>query len=261
MEEMKEIDGKQLLKDILKYAWVIVLCALVFAVAALLYAKNFVQPSYKATATLYVNNNASSNPDKDPNDPMQDDVEEDKTVVSSNLAVALQLAKSYVVAIQKESVLETVVEQGEMENITAADIRRMMTAEVIEDTEIFQVSIVCGDPELAADIANNIARYAPKKIKTIIGGSSAEVVDWAKVPGGRFAPNYTVSTLLGGIAGALVSTLVITMLLIFDSRIHGEEDLMRICSIPVLGAIPDFTEAAARSEYVARKQQNERRKV
>ena len=37
MEEVKELDGKALFKDIMKRAWIIVLCTIIFAVAFLVY--------------------------------------------------------------------------------------------------------------------------------------------------------------------------------------------------------------------------------
>ena len=244
MEEVKEIDLKELTKGIVKRSWIIVLCAVVFALATLIYTVNFVEPTYKASVTLYVNNNSESG---------------SNTVSSSNLAVALQLVKTYVNIIQSDLVLDKVVQKAELTSVTAADIRNMMSAEVVDETEMFRVSIVSPNPKMSADIVNAIANIAPDEIRQIIEGSSAKVVDFAKVPTSRYAPSYTTRTLLGGLIGGLLAVMVIVIFQLSDTRIKEKEDLTRICQIPVLGTIPDFAEVAKYSEQSADKK--ERRKV
>ena len=228
MDEMKEIDIKGLVKDVLKRAWIIAVCAAVCAAATLIYSVNFVEPTYKASVTLYVNNSEGAS----------------SSVSSSNLAVALQLAKTYVNIIQSDMVLDKVVEKAQLTSITSAEIRKMLSAEVVDDTEMFRVSIVSPNPKMSADIANAIASIAPNEIRQVIEGSSAKVVDYAKVPTSRHAPNYTANTILGALIGTLLSVAVIVVFLLSDNRIKDTEDLTRICNIPVLGTIPDFVEAA-----------------
>ena len=233
MDGIKEIDLKSLAKDIVKRAWIIALCAVIFAVSVLVYNKNFVEKTYKAEITMYVVNKTAT---------------EGTGMSSQNLAVALQLTKSYVKLIQTDRVLDKVVEKAEMTSVTSADIRKMMTVEVVDDTEVFKVSIVSRNPRMSADIANAIASIAPDEIWQITGGSSVEVVDYAKVPQNHYAPNYTRVTVLGGLAGAVFATAVIAIFLLSDTRIKGKEDLEEICQIPVLGAIPDFNEIAKAAE-------------
>ncbi|MBQ8797298.1 MAG: hypothetical protein IJZ56_03790 [Oscillospiraceae bacterium] len=244
MEEIKEIDIKELAKGIVKRGWIVVLCTVVFGLAALIYAVNFVEPTYKASVTLYVNNNSETS---------------SSSVSSSNLAVALQLAKTYVNIIQSDLVLDKVVQKAELTSVSTEDIRKMMSAEVVDETEMFRVSIISPNPKMSADIANAIANIAPDEIRQVIEGSSAKVVDFAKVPTSRYAPNYATTTILGGLVGGALAVVVIAIFLLSDTRIKGKEDLTRICQIPVLGTIPDFTEVAKYSEQNVDKK--ERRKA
>lgn len=244
MEEVREIDIKGLAKGVVKRGWIVVLCAVVFALATLIYTVNFVEPTYKASVTLYVNNNSEPS---------------SSAVSSSNLAVALQLVKTYVNIIQSDLVLDKVVQKAELTSVSAEDIRKMMSAEVVEETEMFRVSIVSPNPKMSADIANAIANIAPEEIRQIIEGSSAKVVDFAKAPTSRYAPNYATSTVFGGLVGGLLAVVVIIIFLLSDTRIKEKEDLTRICQIPVLGTIPDFVEATKCSEWSEDKK--ERRKA
>ena len=225
MEETMEINLKEVFKALVKSAWIIILCAILVGGAVLAYTVNFVTPVYKTSVTLYVNNNTG----------------ESKKVGSADLAVALQLVNTYVNIIQSDTVLEKVIDNTGI-NLTAKQIRDMLTASSINETEMFEVSITSTNPQLSADIANAIANVAPGEISKIIEGSSAKVIDYARVPTSRAAPSYTVNTVVGAMIGALLSAFVIVLLVCLDARVRSEEDLIKICGVPVLGAIPDFTQ-------------------
>ena len=218
-----EIDVGELFKILWKRAWIIVLCALLVGGMTLVYTANFVTPMYRAEVTMYVNNN-SGNTD---------------TVSSSNLAVALQLVKTYVNIIKSDRVLEKVIEETGL-MLTPKQIRGMLTAESVNDTEMFAVRITSSSPEMSMRIANAIADVAPGVISVIIEGSSAKVVDYAKVPNSRVSPSYTTNTIVGTLAGGILAALFFILQHLLDTRIKTEEDLERICEIPVLGSIPDF---------------------
>lgn len=236
MNDTVEINVQQLIKGVWKRIWIVVLCAVLTMAVTVFYTANFVTPTYKASVTMYVNNNTGSS----------------DTISSANLAVAMQLANTYVKIIQSDNVLEEVIEETGL-NLTAAEVRRMLSAEVVDETEIFQVNVISPNAEMSADIANAIANIAPEEISSIIEGSKAKVIDYAKVPTGRNAPNVTSSGILGGLVGAVLSCAVIVVILVIDKRIKSEEDLTEIYSLPVLGAIPDFVETARKSEKQAKK--------
>lgn len=226
-----EIDVGELFKVVWKRAWIIVLCALLVGGMTLVYTANFVTPMYRAEVTMYVNNN-SSNTD---------------TVSSSNLAVALQLVKTYVNIIKSDRVLEKVIEETGL-MLTPKQIRGMLTAESVNDTEMFAVRITSPSPQMSADIANAIADVAPGVISVIIEGSSAKVVDYAKVPTSRVSPSYTTNTIVGTLLGGILAALFFILQHLLDTRIKTEEDLERICQIPVLGSIPDFAHPTKESK-------------
>ena len=236
MNDTVEINLQQLLKGVWKRIWIVIMCAVLTMAATVFYTSNFVTPTYKASVTMYVNNNAGNS----------------DTVSSANLAVAMQLANTYVKIIQSETVLEKVVEETGL-NLTSSEVRRMLSAEVVDETEIFRVNVISPNAEMSADIANAIANIAPEEISSIIEGSKAKVIDYAKVPTGRNAPNVTSSGILGGLVGAVLSCAVIVVILVLDKRIKNEEDLTSMYSLPVLGAIPDFVETARKSEKQKRK--------
>lgn len=231
MEEQMDINLREVFKALLKSAWIIMLCAVLVGGAVLAYTVNFVTPMYQSHVTLYVNNGSN----------------ESGTVSSGTLAVQLQLVNSYVAIIESDTVLEKVISDSGF-NLNAKDIREMLTAEPVDETEMFRVKITSPDPQMSADIANAVAKVAPSEISKIIEGSSAKVIDYAKVSTSRSSPSYTTNAIVGALVGALLASAVVALGVCLDMRVKSEEELIKICAIPVLGAIPDFAQMSKEDE-------------
>lgn len=224
MGESVEIDLRELFKVLLKRAWIIVLCAVIVGTSVLVYTVNFVTPQYKANVTIYVNNNSGK---------------DNSYISSSDLAVALRLVSTYVNIIQSHTVLEKVIAEADMQ-LTTEQVRNMISAEVVGETEMFRVTVTTPNPQMSADLANAIAAVAPDEIAAIIEGSSAKIIDYARVPKGRSSPSFTTNTIIGALVGAVLAIIVILVQNLLDLRVRNEEELAKIGSVPVLGVIPDL---------------------
>ena len=105
---------------------------------------------------------------------------------------------------------------------------------------MFRVTVRTHNPQLSKDLANVIAEIAPGVINQYIVGSTTQVVDVAKLPKEPCGPNYTLNTVLGVIIGIALSVLGLVTYMLVDTRIKGEEDISKICKIPVMGVIPNL---------------------
>lgn len=220
-----EIDLKEFFRVLLKKSWIIILCAALMGTSVLVYTMNFVSPQYQASTSIYINNNSGS---------------ASNSVSSGDLAVALRLVNSYANIIKSERVLNKVVEQTGLV-LTASQLGGMVKAEPMGETEMLKVTVTTPNAQMSADIANAIADVAPKEITEIIQGSSAKIVDYAKVPQSPSSPNYATSAVLGAVVGAVLVVGVLLLQMVTDIRIKSEDDLAKICEIPVLGSIPQLT--------------------
>ena len=226
MNETIELDLKEIGKAVLKYLWAIVLVAVIGGLGMLIYTVNFVSPTYKAGVTMYVNNSSGVN---------------GQYMSSSDLAVAQRLVETYTNIIASHTVLTKVADASGL-NITADQIRGMLSASAVGETEMFTVSVTAPDPQMAADLANVIAEVAPSEINKIIPGSTAKVVDYARIPKSRNSPSYTKSMILGFLVCGVLATGVVVVQQVLDTRLTKKEDLERICGVPVLGTIPEIDE-------------------
>lgn len=228
MGETVEIDLKELSRVLLKRAWVIALCAVLLAGMVLVYTVGFVTPQYQASVMVYVNNKASSS---------------SGYISSSELSVALHLVNTYVNIIKSDDVLGKVIDEAGIK-ASPAEIRKMLAAEVVDETEIFSITVANPDPVLAAQIANAVAKVAKEEIPAIIEGSSLKVVSEAKVPTQKASPSYIKNAVIGALVGILLSAGAIIIQTLLDVRVKTEEDLKRIKEMPVLGLIPDLAAEA-----------------
>lgn len=224
MRETVEFDLRNLFRVLIKRLWIIFLCMVIVGASVLVYTVNFVTPLYKADVMMYVNNSTGSN---------------GSGINSTDLAVALRLVTTYVTIIQSDNVLDKVIAEMELD-ITTQQVRSMLSAAAVGETEMFRISVTAPDPKLAADLANAIAAVAPDEITAIIEGSTAKVIDYAKVPKQKASPNYTTNTIIGAAVGAILAVLVILLQNMLDLTVHNEDELANAYSIPVLGVIPEL---------------------
>lgn len=228
MEEKKEveIDLKKLFKYYVHNWFALILSGIVCGLIAFAVTYFLITPQYRASIMVYVNNS--------------NDNQSSNVITSSNLAVSQRLVNTYVSLVKSDAVLKDVVEQGGL-NCKAAGVRGMMSAKQVDETEIFTVSIVHPDPQMAAHIANTIANVAPGKIASFVTGSSAKVIQYAEVPSAPYTPNYSRNVTLGVLLGVLLVGIFLTFRYLYDMRINDEDDIAAYFTAPVLGVIPEFT--------------------
>ena len=220
--EMIEIDLKRLLLALWRRAWIILLVSAVFATLAYGYARFFITPTYAATTKFYVNNNYVDSPG----------------FSSSQITAAQDLANTYMVIMESRSVLEQVREQTGL-NYTYGQLKSMISAASVNETEVFEVRVTCADYRHAAIIANGIADVLPDKISAVVEGSSVRVVDYAVENPSPVGPDHQRYLLLGAVVGFVLVALIVVILEVMDNTIYSEEYLTQTYgNLPLLTVIP-----------------------
>ena len=233
--EELDIDLQRLFTALISKAWLVGIVSVVCAIALFLGTYFFITPKYQASAMFYVNNNSLSLG------------EASLSISSADISASRGLVKSYIVILTTRETLNDVIDYSGLD-LTYPQVRGMITASAVDNTEIFKVTVTSADPAQAEQMANAIAYILPKRISTIIEGTSAKVVDSAVLPTGASSPNYTKNTMLGFLIGLGLSCAVIVLRELFDISIRSEEDIGRCCAHPVLAAVPDM-EAHTKGGY------------
>lgn len=231
-----EIDLSRLLGALLKRAWLIGIVAVLCAVLTLVGTVLFVAPKYDSSTMFYVNNSSLSLEDMD------------FSISTGDISASKSLVKTYIVILNSRETLNDVIDYAGV-NRTYSEVRRMIQAEAVDSTEVFQVTVTSDDPVEAEQIADAIAYILPKRISKIIQGTTAVVVDSAILPKGSSAPNYTQNTLVGFLVGLVGIVAVLAILELMDNTIRQEDDITQISSHPILAAVPDITATSKSSAY------------
>ena len=226
-DEFVEINFKRLLDALMNRAWLILLVAVLVAAITLVGTLLFITPEYEASAMFYVNNSDISVGSAT------------LSLTSSDITASRGLVDTYIVILESRETLVDVIDYAGVD-YTYEQLQRMISAESVDETEIFKVVVTSTDPNKAEQIANAIAYILPKRISGIVEGTSAKIVDSAVVPTMPSSPEYTSNTMMGFILGFLLCAGVIVLRELFDISVRSEEDITQICKHPVLATVPDM---------------------
>lgn len=229
MEETREIDidlRKIVYMMRTKIIFIVLATALLGAIAGC-FTHFFIEPTYSASVKMFVYSNT-------------DRASSDTSINKDEISASRELINTYIYVLKSDTVLEKVADDLDLNDdpdITAK-IRSMIDASVIEDTQAFQVTVSSNDRNLAAKIANSIAKTAPEEIVRVVKAGGVEIIDYAKVPKNPSSPNTKKNIMVGALAGFIVSFLGFFVYEIFDTTITNAKDLERDFNIPILGTIP-----------------------
>lgn len=231
-----EIDLWQFFRELWHKFWVILLAALIFGGAAFSYARFLVTPLYKAEAMMYVNNTSVSVGGTS------------LSISNADLLAAKNLVDTYIIILESRSTLNDVKDKANVD-YTYRELKDMIDAQPVNNTEVFSVAVTSPDPQEAEKITNTIVDILPDKIADIVDGSSVRVVDYAVVPMEKDSPSIAKYTAFGALLGIIIAVLIIFIRMMNDTIIHDEDYLMDTYGLPVLAVIPDLQSDSKDSYY------------
>ncbi len=227
-DEFMEVNVRRLWDAILGRAWLVVLISFVSAVIVFACTFFFVTPKYEASAMFYVNNSSISVG------------EASLSIDSGDISASKSLVNTYIVILKTRETMTAVIDYSGVDR-TYGELQSMVEAKPMDDTEVFQVVVTSSDPKEADVIADAISYILPKRISSIVEGTSAKIVDSAVVPSTPSSPSYTMNTLIGFMIGFVLSAGFIILQELFDSTVRTDEDITQVCKHPILASVPDMT--------------------
>ena len=224
-----EVDFLRLVHALMDRAGMILIVSVLCAALVLVGTWLFITPQYEASAVFYVNNSALSIGDAS------------LSIESGDISASKSLVNTYIVILQDRVTLVDIIDYAGIEGMTYMQLYENISAEALNETEVFKVIVKDSNPEYAQKLANAVAYILPKRIGSIIDGSSAKIVSDAVIPVKPSSPSYTVNTIIGFLLGFLLCVGAIALREICDITIRKEEDITQNCKHPILAAVPDMT--------------------
>ena len=235
-----ELDLVQWLQALWRKFWAIVLAALICACAAFSVASFVVTTKYQAEALMYVNNSSFSVGNTS------------FSISNSELSAAQSLVDTYIIILNSRTSLNAVIEEADLD-YSYAQLKQMLQADSVNNTEVFSVTVTSEDPAEAERIANTITRVLPQTIADVVDGSDVRIVDYAVIPAEKSSPNVTLYTAIGMMIGFALMCLIITIQEMTDTLIHDEDYLLETYKLPVLSVVPDLINGKEHGYYAYRK--------
>lgn len=240
-----EINIKRIMQAVLHKSWLVILAAILSAVLAFLGTYYFITPLYKSSAMFYVNNSMSLG---------------GTSLSIGDITASKDLVDSYITILKTRETLNEVIDYAGVD-LGYSELLKMITASSVDETEIFRVTVTSPDADEAELLANAIADLLPSRIKAIIEGSSAKVVDHAVVASSPSSPSYTKNTLVGFLLGFALCVAVVVLMEVFDITIRSEEDISQCTGKPILAAVPDMNSNTKSGYYYGSSRKSKKNKL
>lgn len=236
-----EIDLLKLFRVLWRRALVIILVALLAASAVFAVTLFFIEPTYQATASFYVNNSSISIGSMN------------YSISAGELSASTTLVNTYIYILKSRTTLEDVIEKASLP-YTYKELDELISTKAVTGTAAFDVTVTTGSPTESELIANTIATVLPERITEIVDGSNVRIVDYAIVPAHRAGPSYSKNLIIGFLAGAVLAAGIITVNYIIDEQndvvIHSSDELRQLYpDIKVLAMIPDMRLSEKKGYY------------
>jgi len=212
---------------VLRKRWYLVLAATLLGGAAAFAASSTVTPIFHSTASLYFSLTTASS---------GSDINQGSAYTQAQMLSFARLATS-------AEVLQPVARELDGD-LTTAQLRRMMTVTIPQNTVILDVRVGSTDPERAARIANAVSDSLIDAVDEVAPEASdgattvtATAIDPATPAAFQSSPNKQQDAVLGAIVGFLLSSVAIVLMSALDTRVRSEATLKDITDLPVLGSI------------------------
>lgn len=217
----------------------IIACVIVGGAAAFAYTYFMVTPMYQATAKMYLAS-ATYN----------------SIVDIYDLELGSQLAQDYQQLLLSRPLMEDVAEALDLD-ISPSGIASMVTISNLENTRILAVTATCPDPQMAADIANEVAYQAGIYLPRIMDSPAPNVYEDALVPTHKSSPSYSRNTVFGAVLVAIVYCGILVVRYLLDDTFTTPEDINRCFGVQPLAVIPEGNIDTDRSRRDKKKETSE----
>lgn len=215
------IDLVEIFRALYKRRVWIVLAAVVFGTVIGMYGKFVVKDVFQAEASMCI-------------------IDSNKEVSMSDLQVGSALTNDYEGIIKSRVVLKKVIANLKLD-IEYKELYNAVSIENPDGTRIIKINVISGNQNEAVDIANEILSVSIDEIPHVLGSNTPTVLDKADE---LFVENIRRSvmsyTLIGVLAGIVISCGAVVISVITNTSIKNEEDIQKCSGLSVLGAVPDY---------------------
>lgn len=224
--EFEEIDLRELF-DIIRKRLVLIAIIMAVSVVTMAILSFFVlDKEYEASTSLIVGN--------------PQDYNTSSQLQYNEVMMYQKLLKTFSEIAKSRMVSEKVISAMNL-NCSVGNLQKRISITPVGDTQMMIIKVQDGNPEMAAAIANELAKIFKYQVGTIMKIDNIQVIDAAKIPVSPIKPKPYLNIAIAFMLSLMVGVGVCFLLEYLDHTIKSPQDVEKYLELPVIGAIPDTT--------------------
>ena len=225
---MEELDLKELFFMFWNKKLEIILITLMFVAVGIGYSYFFVKPEYTSTTSLVLAQSSSSGQTGD------------GAISATDLTMNSKLVSTYSELIKRKAILGQVCENLNIPDSNIQELRGKIKVNSAKNTEIIEISVTNKDPNIAAAIANEIAKVFGEKIVEIYNISNVYLLDREEANAVPSNINHMKDVVIFAFIGLVIAAVYVLIANMLDNTIKTEQDVEATTELLVLSSIPNY---------------------
>ncbi len=223
----KDLTPQKILNMLLRHVKLIILIAALVTLIAYGYSSFFITPVYSASSLIMVQDtNEDFSSQQQPTASYNNN---SRRIDTSRITASSTIAASCV------TLFQNVPEMTALMSNASVDISQ------VDDSNFLRFTASSSNPQVAANVANQLAEQAPKTFKQFFADKGkVDTIQSASAPSSPVSPNINQNTLYGLFIGLALGVLLAFFLEIIDTTLKPGDDLAKLYGLPVFAEIVDF---------------------
>lgn len=216
------IDLSELFFQCWRHKVSIFMATLVGALIALAITVVLIKPTYSASADIIVYNQQSN---------------ESQSTTISDIQASTSLASTYSTILKSHTILEKVIANLSLD-YDYDTLSSEVSVDNVDDTQVLRITVIDTDSERALSIVREIVTAAPDALNNPLSKSSIVTVDEPWTTGEKVGPSKTKNTLIGALAGFVLSVGIVVISMLSNNKVLTENELEELLGVNVLAVVP-----------------------
>lgn len=220
---MEEINLKELLSYFISKIWIVFITFGLLVMFSVVNTKFIKVPLYNSSTTIVLTINNEN--------------ELNTSITQNDITINQKLVATYRQIIKSRRVLDKVIENLELD-MEASTLSKKVSVTNETDTELLKITVSDEDPELAAMIADEIAKVFSEDIVDIYNIKNVSIIDKALESDIPYNIKLVKDAIIFGMLGIILGLGIIFIMFYFDTTIKNSEEIEEKLGLPVLGVVP-----------------------
>lgn len=224
MENNENINIKKILEIAFskKVICMIILILLISVILGYYYSYYYKTPQYISSVKILL---------------VGDENKDEKEVTQTDLNINSSLISTYSSIAKGTSVIGKTIENLRLD-MSIEELQKNIEAKQIDKTQFLKITVKSDNPQTAKNIVEELSEVFSEQIKEIYKLENINIVDKAEVENEPCNINHTKDMLIFIFGGMFLSTIIITMIYIFDDTIKDEKDIEQSIKLKTIGTLP-----------------------